>query len=237
MREINLSKILFLDIETVSQQEHFADLPENWQHLWDEKTRYQRQELSAEEFYPQRAAILAEFGRVVCISCGFFTQEPSGLTLRVKSFCGHQEHELLQAFASLLQDHAQGYSLCAHNGKEFDFPYLSRRMLINGLALPPQLDTSGAKPWEVPHLDTLEMWKFGDRKNFTSLKLLAAAFGLPTPKDDIDGSQVGAVYWQEKDLERISRYCEKDTVTLARVFLKLTGFTNFDDFKVVSSHA
>jgi DNA polymerase elongation subunit (family B) len=223
MSQAPLSNILFLDIETVSQHASFEELPAHWQQLWDEKTRYQRQEVEAAEYYPQRAAILAEFGQVVCISCGFFTESAAGLTLRVKSFYGKNEKELLQNFAHLLSQNCPGFLLCAHNGKEFDFPYLSRRMLVHGIALPPQLNTSGAKPWEVPHLDTLELWKFGDRKNFTSLKLLAALFDIPTPKDDIDGSQVGRVFWEEDDLPRIKTYCEKDTVTLAKVYLKMTG--------------
>lgn len=216
-------QILFLDIETVSQEEHFDALPEDWQALWDEKTQWQRAEQGPEEYYPQRAGILAEFGKVVCISCGILRQEGAGYKLRVKSFYGDDEEQLLKDFADLLSGPLKDYLLCAHNGKEFDFPYLCRRMLIKGITLAPLLDISGKKPWEVPFLDTLELWKFGDRKNFTSLKLLAAVFGIPTPKDDIDGSMVGAVYWQSHDLDRIMRYCEKDVLTLARVYLNITA--------------
>ena len=235
MPQENLYKILFLDIETVSQQKTFDELPEMWQQLWDEKTRYQRQEIEAAEYYPQRAAILAEFGQVVCISCGFFTQGSSGLTLRLKSFYGKNEKELLQHFAQLLTQNCADFLLCAHNGKEFDFPYLSRRMLVHEIDLPNQLNTGGAKPWQVPHLDTLELWKFGDRKNFTSLKLLAAVFGIPTPKDDIDGSQVGTVFWDDDDVPRIKTYCEKDTITLAKVYLKITGLNVPTEFEIVKS--
>lgn len=232
----NLNKILFLDIETVSQAKDYQALSPHWQSLWAEKTHYQRKEQSAEEFYPQRAAIMAEFGKVVCVSCGFFTPNASGLTLKIKSFWGKNESEILQNFAQLLNHKAKGFLLCAHNGKEFDFAYLSRRMLINGIALPAQLNTSGAKPWEVPHLDTLEMWKFGDRKNFTSLKLLAAVMNLPTPKDDIDGSQVGHVFWQDDDLERIANYCEKDVATLAQVYLKMTAHPMAAEVTLVNQH-
>jgi uncharacterized protein YprB with RNaseH-like and TPR domain len=235
MQDVNLYKILFLDIETVSQERTFEELPLHWQHLWDEKTRYQRQDEEAAEYYPQRAAILAEFGQVVCVSCGFFTRGTSGLTLRLKSFFGKDEKALLQDFAQLLTKNCRDFLLCAHNGKEFDFPYLSRRMLVHQIELPPQLNTSGAKPWQVPHLDTLELWKFGDRKNFTSLKLLAAVFGIPTPKDDIDGSQVGHVFWQDDDLPRITTYCEKDTITLAKVYLNIAGHQGKDDFEIVNN--
>lgn len=223
MTAIPAEQILFLDIETVSQKEFFEDLPEDWQSLWDEKTQWQRQEQGPEEFYPHRAGILAEFGKVVCISCGFLRKEQEGYKLRVKSFEGEDEKRLLSDFADLLAGALKHYYLCAHNGKEFDFPYLCRRMLIQGIALPPLLNISGKKPWEVPFIDTLELWKFGDRKNYTSLKLLAAVFDIPTPKDDIDGSMVGAVYWQSHDLERIVRYCEKDVLTLAKVYLKITA--------------
>lgn len=231
MTNFNLSQILFLDIETASQFPEFQQMDEHWQNLWEEKTRFQRKEDSAEEFYPKRAGILAEFGKVICISCGFFTYHQDKPVLRIKSFGHSSEKQLLNSFAELLINHAPGYTLCAHNGKEFDFPYLSRRMLVNGITLPEQLDTSQAKPWEVPHIDTLEMWKFGDRKNFTSLKLLAALFGVETSKDDIDGSIVGEVYWQENDLPRIQAYCEKDVVCLARVFLKISR-SDIEQFEV-----
>ena len=217
-------KILFLDIETVSAERNFKDLSENWQQLWEEKTRYQRKELSPEEFYPQRAGILAEFGRVVCISCGFLIPKGSFFEMRVKSFCQDDERELLAAFADLLNQSFNRHYLCAHNGKEFDFPYLCRRMLAHQISLPGPLQIAGRKPWEVPHLDTMELWKFGDYKNYTSLKLLAALFGIPSPKEDIDGSMVGATYWEEQDLPRIVEYCERDVITLAEVCRRMLGW-------------
>ncbi len=222
MHTPNLHRILFLDIETVSQKSDFKELSAGWQHLWEDKTKFIRAEESAADFYPKRAAILAEFGKIVCISCGFFTKIKGQTQFRVASFFDEDEAQLLSEFAAQLAlPFYENFVLCAHNGKEFDFPYIARRMLINGLRIPDLLDTGGSKPWEVPHLDTLQMWKFGDYKHYTSLKLLAAIFDIPTPKDDIDGSQVGSVFWQEKDLPRIVRYCEKDTVTVARVYLKL----------------
>lgn len=221
---MDLGNILFLDIETVSQHRQFSEGSAEHQKLWEEKARFMLSDEhpAAEDVYG-RAAIFAEFGRIVCISCGIITERNGERQLRVKSFSGHEEKPLLEDFADMLNKHfAESYHLlCGHNGKEFDFPYIARRMLINGISLPKILDIAGKKPWEVGHLDTMQMWKFGDFKHFTSLKLLAHVFGIPSPKDDIDGSQVGQVYWEENDLERIVRYCEKDVVTLVQVFLRM----------------
>ncbi|HAD98550.1 MAG TPA: 3'-5' exonuclease [Cryomorphaceae bacterium] len=231
-------KILFLDIETVSAQPDFSNLNEDWQSLWDQKTRFlRRDDQTLDEVYEQRAAIMAEFGKIVCISCGFFNQRNGHRSFRVKSFYGDDEAELLQGFADLLNGaFSKDYLLCAHNGKEFDFPYIARRMVVHGIRLPALLNTSGLKPWEVRHLDTMEMWKFGDYKHFTSVKLLAALFHIPTPKDDIDGSMVGEVYWKEKNLQRIVTYCQKDTVTVARIFLKMEGREALLDEEIVISN-
>ena len=220
--KLNLENILFLDIETVPESEHYSGMDEIKRQLWEQKSQYQRgDEITAEEFY-ERAGIWAEFGKVVCISVGFFNIKPNLRNLRIKSFHG-EEKSILSAFKSLLNDHFSGPKklLCAHNGKEFDFPYIARRMLINGIRLPYKLDLFGKKPWEVPHLDTMELWKFGDYKHYTSLKLMAHVLGIPSPKEDIDGSMVRDVYYEENDLERITKYCERDVVTVAQVFLRL----------------
>lgn len=217
-----LQNILFLDIETVPQAAHYADLDENTQALWAQKSQYQRQDgVTAEAFY-ERAGIWAEFGKIVCISVGYFTPTTQQRNFRITSFYG-EEPQMLQHFKHLLQHHFnQGkHLLCAHNGKEFDFPYLARRMIIHGIRLPDKLNLFGKKPWEVPHLDTMELWKFGDYKHYTSLKLLAQVLGIPSPKEDIDGSQVKTVFYDEKNLHRIVTYCELDVVTTAQVFLKL----------------
>ncbi|WP_017257491.1 3'-5' exonuclease [Pedobacter arcticus] len=220
LAHIDLLDVLVLDIETVPAFSSFEELPENMKQLWDLKTAYQRKnEESAEEFYP-RAGIWAEFGKIVCISVGMFANKQS---FRVKSYYGDDEKELLIDFLSLLAKQPKHLSLCAHNGKEFDYPYICRRLLINGLQIPSQLELSGKKPWEIHHLDTLELWKFGDYKHYTSLNLLAAVFDIPTPKDDIDGSMVGDVYWNQKDTKRIKNYCEKDVVTTARLLQKFKG--------------
>ncbi|MBT6568532.1 MAG: 3'-5' exonuclease [Flavobacteriales bacterium] len=222
LHKINLHNVLFLDIETVPLQENFSDLPETEQYLFSDKTAYQRAEgQSASSFY-ERAGIWAEFGKIICVSVGYFASKYQPRQFRIKSFSG-EEKELLLDFKSLLDNYYSGsrHLLCAHNGKEFDFPYIAQRMLIHQIALPKILSLHGKKPWEIPHLDTMHLWRFGDFKQYTSLKLLAHVFGIPSPKDDIDGSQVAQVYYQEKDIERIVRYCEKDVVTVAQVLLKM----------------
>ena len=221
LNKINLEDILLLDIETVPLYEQHAELSALEQELWEEKTRYQRKdEFTAEEFY-DRAGIWAEFGKIVCISVGYFSFRHQQRTFRVTSFVGEEE-VLLKDFVRLVEEHFSRANklFCAHNGKEFDFPYLSRRMIINGIPIPQKLQLFGKKPWEIPHLDTLELWKFGDYKHFTSLKLLAHILGIPSPKDDINGSEVRDVFYNEGDVDRIATYCEKDTITVAQILLR-----------------
>lgn len=220
IQNIPLEKILFLDIETVPQYENWEELDEKEKQLWDKKTSWQRGEsLSAEDFYPLRAGIISEFGKIVCISVGMIEKND---TLKLKSFYSENEAELLTNFGSIFNSNRlKNCILCAHNGKEFDFPWIARRFLINGMMPPTPFQMFGKKPWEVPHLDTMELWKFGDYKNFISLELMAHIFGIPTPKDDIDGSMVAEVYYKEKNLQRIAQYCEKDVLTLANILRKL----------------
>jgi len=221
LQQLNLERVLFLDIETVPQHANYKDVPERLKTLWDKKAGFlARNEESPEELYG-RAGIYAEFGKIVCISVGFIH---SG-EIRLKSFYSHNEKELLQGFSELLTGFfgRNDQLLCAHNGKEFDFPYIARRLLINGLPLPHLLDIAGKKPWEIQHLDTMELWKFGDFKNYTSLNLLTAVFDIPTPKDDIDGSMVYSVYYEENDLQRIMEYCQKDVVALIQLMRKYKG--------------
>lgn len=236
LKNLDLYNVLFLDIETVSGYPDFNQMSDHWQYLWTDKTRFQRQDSTPEEFYNERAGILAEFGKIICISCGYLHQEGNQMEFRVKSFYGDDESILLKEFAGLIKKHFNSprHLLCGHNGKEFDFPYIARRMLINGIEIPETLNMAGKKPWEVRHLDTMELWKFGDYKNFTSLKLLAALFDIPTPKDDIDGSMVGHVYYKENDLERIKVYCEKDTLTVAQVLLRFQGMPLIKPENIIS---
>jgi DNA polymerase elongation subunit (family B) len=224
LRNTDLSKVLVLDIETVSAQRDFASLDPEWQQLWSLKARNVAKEQTPEEAY-ERAGIYSEFARVICISVGIFQPYNQHYRFRVTSFYGHDEKDVLSQFADLLNRrfHGKDFILCAHNGKEFDFPFLARRMTINGIRLPLLLDMGGKKPWEIQHLDTMELWKFGDFKNYTSLALLAKALNIPTPKDDIDGSQVGRVYYEEQNLERIKIYCQKDVLTVAQILLRMRG--------------
>ena len=226
LSKIKIKNVLFLDIETVPCTQKFEDLDITFQNLWAEKTAWQRKEKhTAAEFYKKKSALMAEFSKIICISVGYLFTEKNENHFRIKSFCGDNEKQIITDFNELLntQFNKKQHQLCAHNGKEFDFPFISRRTLINGLKLPTLLDNGGKKPWEVNHLDTMELWKFGDYKHYTSIKLLAALFDIPTPKDDIDGSQVADVYWINKDLERIKKYCQKDTLTVAQILLKYKG--------------
>jgi DNA polymerase elongation subunit (family B) len=222
-----VSNILFLDIETVPQYESYQELPEEWQALWDIKAGHlirNKEVESAESIYP-RAGIYAEFGKIICISCGFIQGGGEHKRIILKSFYGENESILLYEFAEMLRKWSGGEQkhLCAHNGREFDFPYLCRRLVINNIPIPLLLNVAGKKPWEITHLDTMDMWKFGDFKSYTSLNLLAHTLNIPSPKDDINGSRVWEVYWKEKDLERIVTYCQKDVITVTQLLLRLMG--------------
>ena len=226
LNNVDFSKVLFLDIETVPEFYKFEELSERGKKLWTKKTRFlqEREDKTPDEIY-EKAGIYSEFAKVACISVGMLIQKDGETQIRLKSFAGEDEKTLLQGFNDLLNAHYNhdSYSLCAHNGKEFDFPFLGRRMLINSLKLPKLLNIAGKKPWEINHLDTMELWKFGDYKHFTSLELLAHVFGIPSPKQDLDGSMVAKTYYEENDLERIKKYCQNDVVTIAQLFLKYKG--------------
>ncbi|PCH92823.1 MAG: 3'-5' exonuclease [Rhodobacteraceae bacterium] len=224
---INLGKILFLDIETVPACKEYEEVDEESRSFWERKASFlAKAETDTAEVLYERAGIYAEFGKIICISVGYLVStEGSERALRLKSFYGDDEKKVLEPFIALLNKYYSDgmHLLCAHNGKEFDFPYLARRILINGFSLPSMLDIAGKKPWEVEHLDTMVLWKFGDFKNYTSLALLAHVFKIPTPKDDMDGSDVARVYWEENGLERIMEYCQKDVLTIAQLLLKFRG--------------
>lgn len=233
----DIHNILFLDIETVSGKSSYEELSPRFQSLWKKKAQFFREAESqtAEELY-NRAGIYAEFGRIVTIAVGYFiTNENESLSLRVKAFSGHNEKSLLLEFKNLLEEHfnSKKIRLCAHNGKEFDFPYIGRRMVVNEIPVPDTLNLSGKKPWEVPHLDTMELWKFGDYKHFTSLDLLAGLFGIESSKDDIDGSQVNEVYYKENGLDRITEYCKRDVMVLAQVYLRMNQMPMLDQENII----
>ncbi len=221
LETVDLQQVMVLDIETVSQKATFDELPDHFKELWAHKVRNMLgADQTAADVYPN-AGLHAEFGKVICISVGVFHQRQGQMGFRLKSFAQPEERELLASFFGLLQTQPPNLMLCGHNGKAFDFPYLCRRMIINGLPLPAQLDISGKKPWEINHLDTMELWRFGDFRSYVSLNLMAAALGIPSPKDDIGGADVYRVYYEENDLERIRVYCEKDVLTTAQILRRL----------------
>ena len=233
---INAEDVLFLDIETVPGSESFESLDPAFQTLWDKKSKqFKSPDQNASELY-EKAGIYSEFGKIICISVGLIRKKDSGL-IRLKSFFGNDEKALLTEFSELVSKFCHAHDeavLCAHNGREFDFPYIARRMIINGMIIPEILDNAGKKPWDVKLLDTMELWKFGDYKNYTSLNLLTAVLGIPSPKDDIDGSMVAGIYYVENDLERIVRYCEKDVVAIIRVLLRFMNKPGIGDDRVES---
>lgn len=237
MQNIPLDNLFLLDIETVSSRESFHLLEDHWKELWSEKIkRHLSPDSTPEEMYPKRAAIFAEFGCVICISFGYFKKEGEVIELRIKSLFGHDERKILEEFSttiSKLPARNKSWIFVGHNVKEFDIPFLCRRMLANQVSIPKRLNFQNMKPWETPILDTLHLWRFGDYKNYTSLKLLAAVLEVPSPKDDIDGSQVGDVYWKEKDLERIAVYCEKDVLTVGNIMLRFQGLPVLKNDQVI----
>ncbi|MFT3981855.1 MAG: ribonuclease H-like domain-containing protein [Ferruginibacter sp.] len=229
MQHTRTEDLIIIDIETAPVSPSFEALNEEWQALWEEKTRYSLPEdLTPAAFYPKRAGVMAEFARVVCISMSYFMKDPH-LKLRVKSFYGFDEKEILRQFIltmNKIETHNKKWCFAGHNIKEFDIPFICRRLLINHLPIPSYLDFQNMKPWETNMVDTFQYWRFGDYKNYTSLKLLAAALGVPSPKDDIDGSMVGELFWtgteaeRSDSLKRIARYCQKDVVATANIFLR-----------------
>jgi DNA polymerase elongation subunit (family B) len=232
-----LRDILFIDIETVASTDDYSSVSERMKNQWSRKANFFKRDsgLTDEDLFHERAGIYAEFGKIVCVAVGRYIDHESGeLGLRTKVYCNHDETALLLEVKKMVEKFdAATMRLCAHNGKEFDYPYLCRRMLINGIALPAALNLSGKRSWEVQHLDTMELWKFGDYKHFTSLDLLAALFNIPSSKDKIDGSQVNYVYYHDQDLEKIAEYCREDVVVLAQLFLKLKGHPLIPDQNIL----
>lgn len=229
LNHIVLRNLLVLDIETVPVVPELKSLSPEMQDAWELKEgRHRPEEEVPQQYFFNRAGIFAEFGKIICISAGVFLEDKDTgkLNFRIKSFAGKKEKAVLEAFIELLNLHYNKpdiHGLAGHNIKEFDVPYLCRRILVNSLILPKILDISGRKPWEVNFVDTLNLWKFGDYKNYTSLSLLSSLFGLPTPKDDINGSEVGTVFWHQEDLDRIVRYCQKDVLAVAQLLLRFKG--------------
>jgi len=229
MSNVELEKILFLDIETVPLVYRYEDLDETSRQLWNKKWQHNK-DLSPRDHYA-KAGIYAEFARVVCVGLGYYQQN----SFEVMTIAADNEKAILKDLADFLKSrfNTEAHFLCAHNGKEFDFPFLCRRYLINDIGLPKLLQIQGKKPWEVRHLDTMDMWKFGDYKNYSSINLLAHVFGLPSPKEDMDGSMVSSTYYEQGDLRRIEEYCKKDVITLARVYCRFAGTPVLGDDKII----
>lgn len=227
LQNVALDQLLLLDIETTPLTASFGDLPEALKSLWvDKNTKTLPDSEDPASSYALRAGIYAEFGRIICISAGFLHVENGHYQLRIKSFAGDDEGVLLNGFMELVNKfftlHPR-FQFAGHNIREFDIPYICRRALINSIALPPSLQVGNFKPWELPQVDTMQIWRFGDFRNYTSLKLLAEVMGIPSPKDDIDGGMVAKVYWEDKDLPRIVNYCQKDVLTVAQLLLRFKG--------------
>ena len=235
LTNIRPEDILFLDIETVPAASSYKMLDQSSQVLWEKKSRQFRNEVQSAEDVYERAGIYAEFGKIICISVGLI-KDKEPFSFRLKSFFGDDEKALLSEFSSMLNKFSKNREalLCAHNGKEFDFPYIARRMIINSLIIPDILDNAGRKPWEVKLLDTLDLWKFGDYKSYTSLDLLTTTLKIPSPKDDIDGSMVAGIYHNEHDIRRIAKYCEKDVLAVARVLFRFKNLPEIEDDKTES---
>jgi len=233
---VKIEDVLFIDIETVPSVSDYNLLDDSMKVLWDKKAKQIKTEEQTSEDVYEKAGIYSEFGKIICISVGLIS-EKNPYSLRLKSFYGDDEKTVLEDFSAMLSKFAKPPKealLCAHNGKEFDYPYIARRMVINNVKIPKLLDNAGKKPWEVKLLDTMELWKFGDYKSYTSLDLLTTVLGIPTPKDDIDGSKVAGIYYGENDIERIVRYCEKDVVAIAQVLLRFMNKPLIEADRVVS---
>ena len=232
----NLKDIIFLDIETVGCVDHYSRLSERLKTQWARKANFFKREegQTDEDLFHEKAGIYAEFGKVIVIAVGKYSENEKGeLGLRTKFFADHEEKKLLADFKVMLEKLDPSTKLCAHNGKEFDFPYMSRRMLVNGISLPSFLDFAGRRPWEIPHLDTMELWKFGDYKHYTSLDLLAAIFNIPSSKGTMDGSMVNEVYYRDKELNKIAEYCVGDVVAIAQLYLKMKGMELIEEKNII----
>ncbi len=238
MIHVRTEDIIIIDIETVSCFPSFGNMDETWQELWEEKVqRVVPEGVSSAEFYPMRAGVMAEFSKIVCISIGYFNRDQQ-LRMRIKSFYGDDERKILWDFLETMrkiESINNKWCFAGHNIKEFDIPFICRRLIINHFPIPAFLDFQNMKPWETNIVDTFQYWRFGDYKQFTSLKLLAAALGVPSPKDDIDGSMVGDVYWKDHDVKRIATYCQKDVITTGNIFLRFKNLPllNPEDVDIV----
>jgi hypothetical protein len=233
---IKPENLLLIDIETAPLERDYAQLPEKMQTLWAKKSLILDPEQPDPALsFSQRAGIYAEFGKIVCIGLGYFVHTDKGYTMKIKSLASHNEKEILEEFREVCNRFFKkpDKQFCGHNIREFDIPYICRRSFIHQVPLPDILTgLQSKKPWENPMLDTLQFWKFGEYKNFTSVDLLATVLHIESPKGDIDGSEVGRVYWQENDLDRIVRYCNRDVVTVGQILMRLNGMDLLNESEI-----
>ncbi len=233
-----LHNTLFIDIETVSQFDSFSSVPDAIKPFWLKKAKTLNKDFNFDDeealsnFYKDRAAIYAEFGKIICISIGFLSKKGN---LRIKTIANQDEKILLEELISLLENHyydTKQHFVCGHNVKEFDIPYLCRRMIINNLKLPSIFDIMSKRPWQTDYiLDTMDLWRFGDYKSYTSLDLLCTILNIESPKSDLDGSKVGKAYWEEDRINDIMEYCSKDVQSSVFVLLKLTQLMPIDEIE------
>ncbi len=233
-----IQDLFLLDIETVPQFQTYSQLPDDWKLLWDEKlSKTMPENISPEEGYLLRAGILAEFGKIVCISTGYFYENTNKeLCLKIKSISGHDEKALLESFVQInnkIFQHNRQFQYAGHNIREFDIPYICRRMIINHVPLPEYLQLHGAKPWDVRMVDTMQYWKFGDYKNYISLHLLAGVLNVPTSKTDMDGSMVQKVYYEDDNLPKIVNYCQRDVAAVANVLLRFKNMPLLNEENII----
>ena len=227
MNTVPLHKLFIVDIETVPQSPDYTMLSNEWKGRWRQKiAKTIPESTTPEDSYRQRAGILAEFGKIVCISIGCFHENNGEQNFLIKSVYGDDEKTLLQSFIKAgdkFCKNKSGFAFAGHNIREFDIPYICRRLLINRLTLPHYLCLHDKKPWEVEMFDTLHWWKFGDHKNYITLDLLAGVMNVPTSKGDIDGSMVQDVYYKEKNIHRIVEYCQRDIEVVANLLLRFNN--------------
>jgi hypothetical protein len=233
---IKPENLLLIDIETVPLQHSFGDLSPKMQTLWSKKSALiDAENPEPSSTFEQRAGIYAEFGKIVCIGLGYFVNVKGSYTLKIKSIASHEEKAILEEFKLVCNKFFKSSEkqFCGHNIREFDIPYICRRSFINQISLPDVLsDLQYKKPWENPMLDTLQFWKFGEYKNFTSVDLLSTVLAIESPKGDIDGSDVARVYWQENDLDRIVTYCNRDIVTVGQILMRLNGMNLLNEDEI-----
>jgi len=236
-----LTGMLFFDLETASEHKNLEELREakpKMADLWAKRSDYLRSRWPEDnadktdaELYDDKAALVPEFNRIVCVSFGRLTWEGLAPSMVIKSYYGSDEISILDGIENVASKFTK-YKMTGHNIKRFDIPVMCKRLLINGYKLPPYLQVHNKKPWEMPFVDTSDAWSFGAwQEGFASLELIMTSLGLDSPKDDIRGEEVSGVFWENQEYTRIAKYCEKDVYSLAQALLKMSGYNTMDGFE------